>query len=120
MKLTSVTSSILNLSAAVLLLAAVGCGGTEDSSSESPETQTPGAADSGQHSGWWCVEHGIPEDECAMCNTKLAAEYQAKGDWCEDHNRPDSLCFVCSPEKAEKYAALYEAKYGQEPPTPTE
>lgn len=72
------------------------------------------------HGGWWCVEHGVPEEQCAMCNTKLAAEHREKGDWCEEHNRPDSLCFICHPEKAEKYAALYEAKFGEQPPKPTE
>ena len=45
------------------------------------------------HSGWWCNEHGVPEDECALCKTSLVAEFKAKGDWCEEHDRPDSHCF---------------------------
>ena len=72
------------------------------------------------HSGWWCGEHGIPEKECGMCDSKLAAKFREEGDWCEKHNRPDSQCFICSPEKADKFAALYEAKFGEKPPKSTE
>lgn len=72
------------------------------------------------HGGWWCYEHAVPEEQCAMCDAKLAAELREKGDWCEEHSRPDSLCFKCHPENAEKFVALYEAKYGKKPPEPTE
>lgn len=72
------------------------------------------------HSGWWCNEHGVPEDECALCKTSLVADFKAQGDWCDDHDRPDSQCFVCHPENFEKFAARYEAKYGERPPQPTE
>jgi len=71
------------------------------------------------HSGWWCDEHGVPEDVCGQCNAKLAAEFKKKGDWCKEHDRPDSQCFICHPELKEKFAAKYRAKYGKEPP-PTE
>jgi len=70
------------------------------------------------HDGWWCDEHGVPEGECAQCNSKLAADFKKKGDWCKDHDRPDSQCFVCHPEKLEEYAAKYEAKLGKKPPKP--
>ena len=70
------------------------------------------------HEGWWCDEHGVPEDVCAQCNTKLVADFKAKSDWCDNHNRPDSQCFVCHPEKEAEFAALYEAKYGKKPPKP--
>jgi cobalt-zinc-cadmium efflux system membrane fusion protein len=70
------------------------------------------------HEGWWCDEHGVPEEECAQCHAKLVAGFKAKGDWCAKHNRPDSQCFVCHPEKEGEYAALYEAKYGKKPPKP--
>jgi hypothetical protein len=69
--------------------------------------------------GYWCVEHGVPEEICAQCNTKLAADFQAKGDWCEEHNRPDSQCFIHHPELEDKFAAQYEAKFGEKPPEPT-
>jgi hypothetical protein len=69
-----------------------------------------------EHGGWWCGEHGVPEEVCARCNSKLAGEFQRKGDWCADHERPKSQCFVCEPALAERFAAQYEAKYGEAPP----
>ena len=68
----------------------------------------------------WCTEHGVPEDICALCNAKLAAEYQQKGDWCKEHTRPESQCFLCNPKLADKFVAEYEAKYGKKPPKPQE
>lgn len=68
------------------------------------------------HSHWWCDEHGVPEEVCGLCNSKLAAEFQKKGDWCDEHDRPDSQCFICHPDLQAKFAAEYEAKYGKQPP----
>ena len=68
------------------------------------------------HEGWWCDEHGVPEEVCAQCSAKIAADFKAKGDWCKKHNRPESQCFVCHPEKEAEFAALYEAKTGKQPP----
>ncbi len=68
------------------------------------------------HSGWWCDEHGVPEQVCGQCDPKLAAEFKKKGDWCKEHDRPDSQCFICHPELKERFAAQYRAKYGKEPP----
>jgi hypothetical protein len=80
-------------------------------------TSTPVAAKKvDDHSGWWCDEHGVPEEICGQCNAKYAAECKKKGDWCEKHDRPDSQCFICHPELKEKFAAVYRAKYGKEPP----
>ena len=72
------------------------------------------------HSGWWCDEHGVPEEECALCDTTLVSTFKAEGDWCDDHNRPDSQCFTCNPNNFDKFAARYEAKFGEQPPQPTE
>jgi hypothetical protein len=72
-----------------------------------------------EHSEWWCKEHGVPEEVCTLCNTKLAEEAKKKGDWCEEHQRAKSICFKCDPSLREKFAAQYRAKYGKEPP-PTE
>ncbi len=72
------------------------------------------------HSGWWCPEHGVPEEVCALCDTSLVAEFKAEGDWCNEHNRPESHCFSCNPALFDKFAARYEAKYGEAPPKPTE
>ena len=70
------------------------------------------------HGEWWCAEHGVPEEVCALCDSKLAADFQKKGDWCKEHDRPDSQCFICHPELETKFAAQYEAKYGKKPPKP--
>ncbi len=77
------------------------------------------AKDGHSGDGWWCDEHGVPEGECGLCDSKLAAAFQKKGDWCKEHDRPDSQCFVCHPEKQAEFAAKYEAKYGKQPPKPT-
>ncbi|MHB0958824.1 MAG: RND transporter [Pirellulaceae bacterium] len=98
-------------------LLAVGCGKTATTGPEAGQPATPAAA-TDDHSGWWCREHGVPEEICAQCNTKLAAEYQQKGDWCEEHKRPESQCFLCDPQREAKFAAEYEAKNGSKPPKP--
>jgi len=70
------------------------------------------------HEGWWCNEHGVPEEVCGLCDKKLAAKFKADGDWCKEHDRPESQCFACHPEYEAKFAAQYEAKYGKQPPKP--
>lgn len=72
------------------------------------------------HSGWWCVEHGVPESVCSRCSAKAAVEFRNKGDWCEEHQRADSQCFICHPEKQEEFANLYKQKFGKAPPAPTQ
>jgi len=79
---------------------------------------TTGETKAHTHDGWWCDEHGVPEEECGQCNSKLAAEFQKKGDWCKEHDRPDSQCFICHPELEAKFAARYEARFGKAPPKP--
>lgn len=100
-----------------------GCGqeaGTPEESPESAEAAHEHGATHNLH-GYWCVEHGVPEEVCAQCNADLAAEFQEKGDWCEEHGRPDSQCFIHHPELEEKFIAQYEAKFGEKPPErPTE
>jgi hypothetical protein len=102
----------------VSMLAFAGCGshksagnGADKSAVKSEESQTKVAAN-------WCVEHGVPEDICARCNVKVAADFKQKGDWCEEHNRPESQCFLCDPQREAKFAAEYEAKNGSKPPKP--
>ena len=108
-----------SLIVATLLIAGAtfaACSKTEKSASAPGATGTEVAGHS--HEGWWCDEHGVPEEVCAQCDTKLVAAFKAKGDWCEKHNRPDSQCFICHPEKEAEFAALYEAKTGEKPPKP--
>ena len=83
-----------------------------------PEKPTPAASSGHSHEGWWCDEHGVPEEVCALCNSKLVADFKAKGDWCQEHDRPESQCFICNPEREADFAAQYEAKYGKQPPKP--
>jgi hypothetical protein len=104
-------STVLAASASAVL---VGC--KKEAENAVPATQ---ASDEQSHEGWWCNEHGVPEEVCALCSTKIAADFKAKGDWCKEHDRPESQCFVCHPEKEAEFAALYEAKYGTLPPKPT-
>lgn len=68
------------------------------------------------HGGWWCAEHGVPEEECSLCSTDAAEACKAKGDWCEEHGRAESQCFLCDPTRAEKFSKLYVAKFGTKPP----
>lgn len=101
----------------------VGCGQTANEPTQT--TQEAAHTESSEsnthtHDGWWCVEHGVPEEQCGQCSAKLAAEFQKKGDWCKEHDCPESQCFICHPELATKFTALYEAKYGEQPPKPTE
>jgi hypothetical protein len=94
----------------------VGCGQSINPTAPTPTTQV---SDNGHsHDGWWCNEHGVPEEVCAQCSVKLAADFKAKGDWCKEHDCPDSQCFACHPEKESEFAAQYEAKYGNKPPKP--
>ncbi len=101
-----------------VLVALIGCGQGAQTTEQSktPATDKGTAKKVDDHSDWWCAEHGIPEDECSMCSSKIAKACKAKGDWCEKHDRAKSQCFVCDPSLKEKFAAKYRAKYGKEPP----
>ena len=101
------------------VLLAIGCG-QQPSDTTATDEPTVVSQTGHNHGGWWCTEHGIPEEECSMCSTRAADEFKAKGDWCEEHNRAESQCFQCDPTRAEKFAKLYEAKFGKKPPQPTE
>ncbi len=105
----------------LVLLSILGCGGdfkdsTSDESSDSANESSAGH----NHMGWWCTEHGIPESDCSMCSSEAAQKFKASGDWCEEHNRAESQCFHCDPKRADKFARLYVAKFGEQPPKPTE
>ena len=104
---------------AVAALAVVGCNQADTAGRADRKQAVAQKAASDDSATWWCKEHGVPEEICAQCNPKVAAEYKKKGDWCKEHDRPDSQCFICHPELKEKFAAQYRAKYGKEPP-PTE
>ena len=93
-----------------------GCGqqASEPTGGSTPATEA--SHDDHGHGGWWCAEHGVPEDDCSLCSSTAAVAFKAKGDWCEEHNCAESQCFQCDPSRAEKFAKLYEAKFGTKPP----
>ena len=101
--------------------AMIGCGQPGETAATAASADEEHAAEAGRdHSGWWCPEHGIPEEVCTRCNAALIADFKEQGDWCDEHDRPDSTCFHCHPELEAKFAARYEAKYGKQPPQPTD
>lgn len=111
----------LMMMAGLLVLLGLGCASKQEpSKGEEGAKPAVAAKRPHDHSGWWCDEHGIPEEECSMCSAKVEKECRAKGDWCEKHERAKSQCFKCDPSLKEKFAARYRAKYGKEPPEPTE
>jgi len=115
--------SVRGLSLALLATAAIGMAGCSNSETASAPDASSTVATTDvdlSHNGWWCVEHGVPEAECAQCDKSLVAKFKENGDWCEEHNRPESQCFICSPKRFEKFAAQYEAKTGRKPPQPEE
>lgn len=100
----------------------VGCGQPAGNGAPQPAASqvSNGAREGQEHGGWWCAEHGVPEEECTLCSTEAAAKFKEKGDWCQEHNRAESQCFKCDPSRADKFAKLHEAKYGTQPPARTE
>jgi cobalt-zinc-cadmium efflux system membrane fusion protein len=112
-------SRLETMLAAAVFAAGLFLGCSRPASEPSGGKTTPTADAQGhEHGAWWCAAHGVPEEECSRCNSKVAADLQKKGDWCKEHNRADSQCFVCHPELEAKFAARYEAKYGKQPPKP--
>ncbi len=105
---------------AALVLSTGGCSQAKKDAQAKKAKQKVADAKKGDHSGWWCDEHGVPEKECSMCDAKVAAEFKKNGDWCEKHDRAMSQCFICDPKAKEKYDAIYRAKEGKDPPEPTD
>ncbi len=118
MKFNSTYALVCQLLAICIMTA--GCAGEKPAADNESGKTGKSTVTGGDHSGWWCVEHAIPEEECSMCSASYAKECKEKGDWCEEHNRAESQCFKCDPSRAEKYAKLYEAKYGKKPPAAIE
>ena len=107
-----------------MALVVAGCGKPADpSSKDTGPDRTVAKGDGpgtdkepeGDHSGWWCDEHGLPEEVCDLCSKRFRTAEKAKGNWCE-HNRVKSSCFKCNPGLREKYAAEYKTKFGKNPP----
>ncbi len=111
---------LLNGKLLLAIICFVACGVVGCGDSKAPVNTGSAKASANEHAGWWCSEHGVPEEECARCDSSLVAGFKEKGDWCEEHARPESQCFKCDPKRFDKFAARYEAKTGKKPSTPTE
>lgn len=74
----------------------------------------------GDHSGWWCAEHGVPEQDCSLClpEADVKKRFKDTGDWCKIHDRAQSQCFKCDPGFYKKFEAQYVAKYNKKPEPP--
>jgi hypothetical protein len=106
-------------------LVAVGCHHAEDKANKQAKAKidTAKKTEKAVHEehGWWCEEHGIPEDICGLCNVEYRNKKKAEGDWCELHARLKSQCFKCDPSLYEKeFEPQYVNKYGKKPPRPPE
>lgn len=117
-------SWLTTLTLAAMTAFVVGCADetatTQVAQNDGHEEHVDHEHDEHDHSGWWCVEHGVPEGECSRCDASLIAGFKEKEDWCDEHDLPASQCFKCDPKRAEPFIARYEAKYGEKPPAPTE
>lgn len=70
----------------------VGCGADEPQ----PQPEPPSAP---ANPDAMCVEHGVLESVCTLCNPALVPVFRARGDFCEEHGLPESICPVCHPER---------------------
>ena len=106
-------------------LGLTGCGTGENQASHAArdsrtEPKAGKDGDKKAHEGWWCEEHGVPEELCSLCmsEAQAKAKFKDKGDWCQIHARARSQCFKCDPQLYAKYEALYEARFDKKPPRP--
>ncbi len=118
MRFTNGFGGVLMTLWATLALMTAGCGKESDNGGQANTGQADKRAH--DHRGWWCEEHGVPENLCSLCNNEMAAKCKNNGDWCQLHDRAQSQCFKCEPKLYEKYAAMYQAKFGKAPPRPPE
>ncbi len=109
------------MSAALLagLFAVAGCGPkTAESTGGDKKVANGGVSKELDHSGWWCNEHGVPEENCSMCSSAVFKKLKPD-EICPKHpDRAKAQCFICNPELWEKSKASYVAKFGTEPPEP--
>lgn len=106
---------------AVIVTTNAGCGARSkkaDDAKKVAETREAKKDTAHDHSGWWCQEHGVPENICSLCNSEAAAKFKKDGDWCKEHDRAKSQCFKCEPKLYEKYEAMYVAKFNKKPERP--
>ena len=63
---------------ALLCVSTVACSKSSDkAAAQAKESETKVAIAGHTHDGWWCKEHGVPEEVCAQCDSKLVADFKA-------------------------------------------
>lgn len=118
---TRLTGGLTISAVMVLAFSTVGCNQqTKSDNKNQAKADDKGKKDAPKddHSGWWCQEHGVPEDICSLCNAAHAAKLKKEGDWCKLHDRAQSQCFKCDPSKYEKFEQMYVAKFNKKPERP--
>jgi hypothetical protein len=126
MRLFRQTGGLLTVTALSCALAGAGCNKNdkkEDPQAKSPKGGVGESKSASAHEGWWCQEHGVPEEICSICMTETAAKKKFKdnGDWCKLHDRAQSQCFKCDPSLYEKvFVPMHVAKTGKKPERPPE
>ena len=115
------TNSVLTVAAIAFVLVSIGCNKNETKSGQQAKASTEPKSET-THAGWWCGEHGVPEEMCSICMSEAAAKKKFKdnGDWCKEHNRAESQCFKCDPARYTKFEEMFVAKYGKKPERPPE
>ena len=116
MKFSQYAGRALLLGAALVF---AGCSNQDRSVSPKAKSDTKAAKAEHKHEGWWCQEHGVPEEICSLCSAEAAAKFKKAGDWCEIHDRAKSQCFKCDPSLYKNFEARYVAKYGNKPEPPS-
>jgi hypothetical protein len=126
MKSLGLTGCLLMLATIVCAFSGTGCnksdkkGDPQVKAKLDPKSEKGDAKSESTHSGWWCSEHGVPEEICSICMSEASAKKKFKdnGDWCPIHDRAQSQCFKCDPSKYKKFEAMYVAKYNTKPEPP--
>jgi hypothetical protein len=82
MRVTNRLAGIVTLFASITFLVA-GCGKesdkgnqteTKDGQAEKKSAKDGEEKQAHDHSGWWCEEHGVPENLCSVCSNEAAAK----------------------------------------------
>ncbi|HWY85522.1 MAG TPA: hypothetical protein VNX28_02295 [Gemmataceae bacterium] len=129
MRFIRLTSSLLMVAALAAALAGTACnkndkkGDPHSKANIDPKIEKGESMAATAHEGWWCQEHGVPEEICSICMSQAAAKKKFKdnGDWCKLHDRAQSQCFKCDPSLYEKvFVPIHVAKTGKKPERPPE
>src|SRR5437868_15317978 len=119
MRCLRLISTLLTVAAVAFVLAGTGCNRKDTKEDRQAKAKREPKNEKGEgkavtaHEGWWCEEHGIPEEICSICMSEAAAKkkFKDKGDWCKLHDRAQSQCFKCDPALYEKnFVPMYVAK----------